>query len=56
VRIFLGQGNGTLAIDTGRSVYTAQGDLLRESGQHPFFDYFVYGDTAAAQPLCDALQ
>ena len=55
VRIFLGQGNGTMAIDTGRIVDSAQG-VLNESGQHPFFDYVVYGDTAAVQPLCDALQ
>ena len=55
VRIFLGQGNGTMALDTGRVVDSAQG-ILHESGQHPFFLYFVYGDTAAAQPLCDALQ
>ena len=55
VRIFLGQGNGTLAIDTGRLVDSPQG-ILHESGQHPFLDYFVLGDTAALQPLCDALQ
>jgi hypothetical protein len=54
VRIFLGQGNGTLAIDTGRIV-DSQG-IIAESGQHPFVDYFVFGDTAALQPLCDALQ
>ena len=55
VRIFLGQGNATLAFDTGRLVDSPQG-ILQESGQHPFFDYFVLGDTAALQPLCDALQ
>ena len=55
VRIFLGQGNGTMALDTGRILDSAQG-ILHESGQHPFLLYFVYGDTAAAQPLCDALQ
>ena len=30
--------------------------LVAESGQHPFFDYFVFGDIAAIQPLSDALQ
>jgi hypothetical protein len=55
VRIFLGEGNGTMALDTGRIFDSPQG-ILHESGQHPFLDYFVYGDTAAAQPLCDALQ
>jgi hypothetical protein len=54
VRIFLGEGRGTLAIDTGRLVDSPQG-LIQEAGQHPFFDYFG-GDTTALQPLCDALQ
>jgi hypothetical protein len=54
VRIFLGEGNGTFALDTGRYVDSSQG-ILFESGQHPFFDYFG-GDTTALQPLCDALQ
>jgi hypothetical protein len=57
VRIFLGNGNGTLALDTGRLVMAdSNGEILAESGQHPFLDYFVFGDTAAVQPLCDALQ
>jgi len=55
VRIFLGPGNGTLAIDSGRIVDSSSG-VLAESGQHPFFDYFALGDTSALQPLCDALQ
>ena len=32
-----------------------QTGLLRESGPHAFFEYFELGDTAALQPLCDAL-
>ena len=57
VRIFLGPGNGTLAIDTGRFVFDeATGNTLVEKGQHPFFDYFALGETSALQPLCDALQ
>jgi hypothetical protein len=44
VRIFLGEGNGTFALDTGRYVDSSQG-ILFESGQHPFFDY-LGGDTA----------
>src|SRR6476659_6384637 len=57
VRIFLGPGNGTLAIDTGRFVFDeATGNTLMEKGQHPFFDYFALGETSALQPLCDALQ
>lgn len=54
VRIFL-HGGGTFAIDTGRILDSDHG-ILAESGQHPFLDYFVFGDTAAVQPLCDALQ
>jgi len=57
VRIFLGPGNGTLAIDTGRLVIDVAGDkFVVESGQHPFLDYFEHGDTSALQPLCDALR
>jgi hypothetical protein len=57
VRIFLGPGNGTLAIDTGRLVVDVANDkILAESGQHPFLDYFEHGQTSALQPLCDALQ
>ncbi len=57
VRIFLGPGNGTLAIDTGRLVIDVASDKsIAESGQHPFLDYFEHGDTSALQPLCDALQ
>jgi len=57
VRIFLGNGNGTLAYDTGRVVASdSTGEILAESGQHPFIDYFVDGQTTALQPLCDALQ
>ena len=57
VRIFLGPGNGTLAMDTGRLVIDVAGDkFVAESGQHPFLDYFDQGDTSALQPLCDALQ
>lgn len=47
---------GTVLIDVGRSVNAADGTLIRESGQHPIQDYFVFGDTAALQPLCEALQ
>jgi len=47
---------GSVLLETGRIVSAGDGTLLRESGQHPFTDYFVLGDTAAVQPLCDALQ
>jgi hypothetical protein len=56
VQTYLPQG-GTVLIDAGRTIEAADGSaLLKESGQHPFLDYIVFGDTAAVQPLCDALQ
>ena len=48
--------SGTVILETGRNVNSGTGDFIRESGQHPFTDYFVFGDTAAIQPVCDALQ
>lgn len=47
---------GTVILETGRTVNSGTGDFIRESGPHPLQDYFVFGDTAAVQPLCDALQ
>jgi len=47
---------GTVILEAGRTVNSGTGDFIRESGPHPFQDYFVFGDTAAVQPLCDALQ
>ena len=47
---------GTVIIEAGRTVNSGDGTFLRESGPHPFQDYFVFGDTAAVQPLCDALE
>jgi hypothetical protein len=47
---------GTVIFEAGRTVNTGDGTFIRESGPHPFQDYFVFGDTAAVQPLCDALQ
>jgi hypothetical protein len=55
VRTYLPQG-GTVLLEAGRSIIAGDGSLLRESGPHPIQDYFVFGDTAAVQPLCDALQ
>jgi hypothetical protein len=54
-RLYLSQG-GSVLLATGRSVSNGTGDLIRESGQHPFTEYFFFGDTAAIQPVCDALQ
>jgi hypothetical protein len=49
-------GGGTVLIDAGRTVLDeSTGAILFEAGQHPFDAYFVQGDTAALQPICDAL-
>ena len=53
-RIYL-QNDGTVLIDAGRATITEDGTILSEAGQHPFDEYFVFGDTTALQPLCDAL-
>ena len=55
LRIHLSSG-GIVLVDVGRSVTAADGTLLKETGQHPLNAYFVFGDTSALQPLCDALQ
>ena len=54
-RVYRADG-GTVTLEAGRTINTGTGDFIRESGPHPFQDYFVFGDTAAVQSLCDALQ
>jgi hypothetical protein len=54
-RVFPPHG-GTVIFEAGRTVTSGTGDFIRESGPHPFQDYFVFGDTTAVQPLCEALQ
>jgi hypothetical protein len=47
---------GVVLIDAGRSVIAvSDGTILFEAGQHPFDAYFVFGQTSALQPVCDAL-
>jgi hypothetical protein len=53
-RIFVPHG-GTVMLEAGRTIETVDA-LISESGPHPLTDYFVFGDTAAVQPLCDALE
>jgi hypothetical protein len=49
-------GGGVVLVDAGRTVLDASdGTILFEAGQHHFDDYFVFGDTSALQPICDAL-
>jgi hypothetical protein len=49
---------GIVLIDAGRAFLAAGIDwtLIKENGQHPFDAYYVFGDTSALQPLCDALE
>jgi hypothetical protein len=48
---------GTVLIDAGRTVGAAvEGTPFFEAGQHPFDAYFIFGDTSALQPICDALK
>jgi hypothetical protein len=55
-RVFLPRG-GVVVFEAGRFVFSGDGNsVISESGPHPFFDYFELGDTAALQPLCDALR
>ena len=49
-------GGGTILTDSGVTVLDeASGEILFESANHPFDDYFVFGDEAALSTLCAAL-
>jgi len=57
-RVFRPQ-DGRVLIDAGTSLFTApeyDETLIRQAGQHPFNDYYLLGNVAALQPLCDALK
>jgi hypothetical protein len=55
MRIFV-PGAGTVVNDAGTLIFDeATEDLLKESGHHPFVDYFVFGDQSGLEPLCAAL-
>jgi hypothetical protein len=50
-------GGGTIITDAGTAIFPEGTDgVLKESGHHPFLDYFAFGDTAALAPLCAALE
>ncbi len=54
-RVYL-PGGGSILLDVGTVlVDEATGEVLASGGRHPFGDYFERGDTAALQPICDAL-
>lgn len=49
-------GGASILLDVGTIlVAEATGEVLASGGRHPFGDYFERGDTAALQPICDAL-
>ena len=51
-----GSDGAAVLIDAGHVVVDeATGDILSSAGPHHFDDYFVNGNLAALQPLCDAL-
>jgi hypothetical protein len=54
MHLYLPKG-GTVLIDAGRTLNDGFGNFVLDHGPHPFADYFVFGDTAALQPVCDAL-
>ena len=49
---------GIVLIDAGRAFLAAgvEWTLIKETGQHPFDAYYVFGDASALQPICDALE
>jgi hypothetical protein len=52
----LGPDGGTILNDAGTATFDeATGDVMRESQNHPFLQYFAFGDTSAIAPLCAAV-
>jgi hypothetical protein len=52
---FVLPGHGAIVRNAGRTVFGADGELEFSSGPQAILDYFLNGDTAALQPICDAL-
>lgn len=47
---------GTILLDVGLEILTADYEAsLFESPHHPLYEFFALGNSAAIQPLCDAL-
>lgn len=53
-RVHLHDG-GIVLIDTGRDLTLPDGTVEQSSGQHPFDQYFLYGNAAAFEPICAAV-
>ena len=52
---FVVPGHGAIARNAGRTVISFDGTVEFRAGPQAFIDYFVDGDLAALQPICDAL-
>ena len=52
---FVVPGHGAIVRNAGRTVISFDGTLEFRAGPQAFIDYFIDGDLAALQPLCDAL-
>jgi hypothetical protein len=52
---FLVPGHGAIVRNAGRTVIGFDGTVESRSGPQAFLDFFFDGDSAALQPLCDAL-
>ena len=50
-----GHDGRPVLVDLGVSMYAGDGTFISHTGEHPFDDYFLLGDTDALQPICDAL-
>jgi hypothetical protein len=48
-------GGGAIVRNAGRTAFGADGELEFSAGPQAILDYFLDGDVAALQPICDAL-
>ena len=48
-------GGGAIVRNAGRTVFGSDGSVEFSSGPQAILDYFLNGDSAALQPICDAL-
>jgi hypothetical protein len=52
---FVLPGGGAIVRNAGRTIFGPDGSLEFSSGPQAILDYFVNGNAAALQPICDAL-
>jgi len=53
---FIVPGQGAIVPNAGRTVFSFDGTLEFSSGPQAILDYFLDGDTAALEPICEALR